>query len=111
MSVLDTLSVDAHEQVEIIERAAIDLLGHAIERVRPMLDRKSPLKARCRAFWAAAKNSRNLAAGELLTASFFKLARDSGLLADLRPHGEETIRHLISWGLRGKNPFETGPLL
>ena len=64
MSVLDTLSANAHEQVESMGRTAIDLLGQAIERVRPMLDRKPPLKARCRAFWAATKNARSFAASD-----------------------------------------------
>lgn len=77
--------------------------------LRPGLDRQLPLKARCHTFWAAAKNSRDLGARDLLSSSCFKLARDSGLIADLG--GEETVRHLISWGLRGMNPFEKGPLL
>jgi hypothetical protein len=83
----------------------------AINELRPGLDRQIPLKARCHTFWSAVKNSRGLASGDVLTSKFFKLARNSGLLADLAPHGEETVRHLISWGLRGMNPFEKGPLL
>jgi hypothetical protein len=87
-----------------------DLLA-LLDDLRPRLDRQLPLKARCRTFWAALKKSRGLAPGDVLTSSFLKLARDSGLSADLHPHGKETVRHLISWGLRGMNPFETGPLL
>lgn len=87
------------------------LMVSVLRDLRPGLDRQLPLKARCRTFWAAVKNSRGLALGDVLTAGFFELARNTGLMADLRPHGEETVRHLISWGLRGMNPFETGPLL
>jgi hypothetical protein len=89
----------------------LEALLVALRDLRPGLDRQLPLKARCHTFWAAAKNSRDLGAGDLLSPSFFKLARDTGLIADLRPDGEETVRHLISWALRGMNPFETGPLL
>jgi hypothetical protein len=87
------------------------LMAPILRDLRPGLDRQLTLKARCSTFWAAVKNSRGWAPGDALTSGFFELARDTGLLADLRPHGAETVRHLVGWGLRGMNPFEIGPLL
>jgi hypothetical protein len=93
----------------------IDLLTQAIDRVRPLLNREQPLKTRVRVLWAAAKNTRVFAASDVVAAEFIKLARDTGLTADLddpvrRLSGEETVRHVVSWACRGMNPFETGPL-
>jgi hypothetical protein len=93
----------------------VDLLSQVIERVRPMLDRKLPLKDRVQALWAATKNARSFAASDVLAAEFCQLARDTGLRADLddpvrKLSGEETVRHVVDWGCRGMNPFETGPL-
>jgi hypothetical protein len=101
--------------VEGLQSSAIDLLSQAIERVRPMLDRNLPLKARVRVLWAATKNARKFAASDVLATEFSQLARDSGLTADLNDpvrhlSGEETVRHVVSWACRGMNPFETGPL-
>ena len=81
--------------------AAIDLLAQAIERVRPMLDQKLPLKARVRVLWAGTKNARSFAATDVLAAEFFELASDTGLTADLddpvrRISGEETVRHVVN---------------
>jgi hypothetical protein len=28
----------------------------------------------------------------------------------VRPYGAEDVAHVITWALRGWNPFETGPL-
>lgn len=94
---------------------AIDLLTQAIERVRPMLTRQHPLKDRVRVLWAATKNARKFAANDVVAAEFSRLARDTGLTADLndpihRLSGEETVRHVVDWACRGMNPFETGPL-
>jgi hypothetical protein len=95
--------------------SVVDLLTLAIEQVRPLLDRKLPLKARVRVLWAATKNARSFAASDVLEGEFCQLARDTGLTADLedpirRLSGEETVRHVVSWACRGLNPFDTGPL-
>jgi hypothetical protein len=93
----------------------IDLLTQAIERVRPLLDRKHPLKTRIHVLWAGAKNARGFAASDVVAAEFIQLARDAGLTPDLddpvrRLSGKETIRHIVSWACRSMNPFEIGPL-
>jgi hypothetical protein len=61
------------------------------------------------------KNARSFAAADVLSGEFYQLAQDTQLVADLddprrRLSGEITIRHVIDWGLRGMNPFETGTL-
>jgi hypothetical protein len=93
----------------------IDLLTQVIERVRPELNFQEPLKARVRVLWAAAKNARGFAASNVLAAEYFRLGRETGLIVDLddpvrRLSGEETVRHVVSWALRGMNSFETGLL-
>ena len=101
-----------------------DLLTRIIEGVRPALaDTTQPTKTRIRLLWAAAKSARELGATDVVTDAFMTLAVETGLIDKrgwwtgkdvrdyVRPHGAEDVAHLISWALRGRNPFETGPLL
>jgi hypothetical protein len=95
---------------------AIDLLTLAIERVRPLLNRHQPLNDRVRILWAAVKNAQGFAASDVLAAEFFQVACEKGLKHGFddpvrRILGEKTVRHVVSWALRGMNPFETGLLL
>jgi hypothetical protein len=91
--------------------APIDLLIEAVEIVRPQLKRSKPLKERAKIFWSAvaAAADNNLAAVDLLRAEFLQLAKDSGLAADLKhadlAHSDETLEHLLRWGLLQRNPF------
>jgi hypothetical protein len=94
---------------------AVDLLNQAIERVRPFLSRREPLKTRVCVLWAATKNARGFAAADVLASEFLQLARDTGLVADLDDpvrglSGHDTVWHVVSWACLGINPFETGPL-
>jgi hypothetical protein len=89
---------------------AIDLLALAIERTRPELASTIPNKVRVRTLWAAVKAARDLGAHDAVADAFQELAVEVGLVRDLGWHGDEDIRHAISWGLRGMNPFEKGPL-
>jgi hypothetical protein len=101
----------------------VDLLTHAIERSRPMLaDASRPTKERIRILWAAAKRARDLASSDIVHDAFVQLAVEAGLIdsngrwssADVRKSvrrfGREDVSHVISWALRGWNPFEKGPL-
>ena len=92
------------------QTAAMDLLDGAISALRPQLDRATPIKQRIKAFWATAKVARLYAASDVVEAEFMSIARESGLVADLGRHGEEDATHVLSWAMRGMNPFETGPL-
>jgi hypothetical protein len=101
----------------------VDLLTQAVERARLMLaDTTQPTKARVRLLWAAAKKARYLGSRDVVHAAFFKLAVETNLIdrkgrwtgADVREStrqfGAEDISHLVTWALRGWNPFEKGPL-
>jgi hypothetical protein len=85
--------------------SAVDLIARAIERVRPDLVRVKPIKERVRAFWAGVKAARDLGASDVVYEKFRQLAADTGLLADLGQHADETVAHLIRWGLLGRDPF------
>ncbi len=100
-----------------------DLLTRVIEGVRPLLaDATQPTKARIRLLWAAAKNARKFGAADVVSDAFRALAVETGLIDKrghwtgtdvrdyVRGHGAEDVAHVVSWALRGWNPFETGPL-
>jgi hypothetical protein len=92
-----------------------------IQRIRPVVA-NGDVHLRIRALWAATKFARGLASAETITEHFMALAIDADLLdrrgrwacagiAEYRrAYGREDMAHLISWGLRGMNPFATGPL-
>jgi hypothetical protein len=84
---------------------AIDLLANAIEFTRCELDRAKPINDRVRIFWAAVVAARNLGATDVVRDEFLLLAADVGLFADLGQHADQTIEHLIRWGLFARNPF------
>jgi hypothetical protein len=98
-----------------------DLLSQAIADVRPLLADGST-KERIRLLWAAARNADELAAADIVQDTFVALAVEVGLIdargcwmgsdvaEHVRRHGAEELAHVITWGLRGLNPFETGPL-
>ena len=89
--------------------AHFNLLAQAIECVRPKLDRATPIKERVRVFWAAIVAARDLGAADVVHDQFRQLAIDTALRADLGrcpPYAaDETIEHLIRWGLRDRDPF------
>ena len=93
-----------------LNRGTIDPLTQAVERVRRDLDRSIPIKQRARKFWAGVVCSRHLAASDVISSDFQRLADESGLTTDLVKfggsfNGRETVEHLIKWGLRNMNPF------
>jgi hypothetical protein len=71
---------------------------------------------------SAAKKARDLGSRDVIADAFMQLAIDVNLIdqagrwtgADVREStrqfGAEDISHLITWALRGWNPFEKGPL-
>jgi hypothetical protein len=98
---------------------AIDLLGEAIERVRPLLaDRRKSTKARVRILWAAVMAARDLGASDRVHGGFGALTVQTGLIdhrgrwtgKDVRPsqrrYGIEDVDHVIMWAMRGMDPFE-----
>jgi hypothetical protein len=93
-----------------VQLATVDLLEATIEALRPELERSRPIKERLHAFWAMACVAGNFGAGDVVRGEFMGLARETGLIADLRHYGEEDAAHVLSWAIRGLNPFEIGPL-
>jgi hypothetical protein len=90
--------------------APVDLLTQAIELVRPQLERSRPLKERVEIYWAAIAAANSLAAADVLCDEFLRLAKDSGLAADLKQHADlyhsdKTLEHVLRWGLLRRNPF------
>jgi hypothetical protein len=105
------------------EITSTDLLAEAVDQVRPLLmDTKRPTKERVHVLWSAAKAARNLSSSDVIQNTFTKLAVDVGLIDsagrwtgnDVRDwvqrYGKEDIAHVVTWALRGWNPFEKGPL-
>jgi hypothetical protein len=102
---------------------AVDLLGEAIERVRPLVaDKTKTTKQRIHLLWAAAKKSRDLGAYDVVSDAFMALAVETNLIDERgrwtgedvrkseRRFGAEDVAHVVNWALRGMNPFEKGPL-
>jgi hypothetical protein len=102
----------------------LDLLDQVIEKARPMLaDESRPTKQRILILWAAAKKARNLGASDVVHKAFMVLAAETDLIdkrgrwtgADVRESvrrfGTEDMERVITWALRGWNPFEKGPLI
>jgi hypothetical protein len=84
---------------------AIDLLAQAIEYTRQSLVRTKPINERVRIFWAAVVAARDFGASDVVRDEFLLLAADVGLFADLGPHADQTLEHLIRWGMFARNPF------
>jgi hypothetical protein len=89
---------------------ACDLLTQAIELVRPQLERSKPLKERVEIYWAAIAAANSLAAVDIVRDEFLRLAKETGLAADLKQHADlyhsdKTLEHVLRWGLLRRNPF------
>jgi predicted metal-dependent hydrolase len=81
----------------------------------------SPTKLRLQNLWLATMAVRDKGDRAELEKHFMDLARESGLIAASCAHyeakkqrrrwGEEDVAHVISWGLRGMNPWHPGEFL
>ena len=101
-----------------------DLLTRATDLARERIEAEAPpaTKKRVRILWAAAKQARGAAGDKAIHDAFMALAIQSGVIdrngrwlgADVRESirrfGREDVSHVITWALRGWNPFEKGPL-
>jgi hypothetical protein len=68
----------------------------------------SPVKVRLRLLWQAAKAASGKADDAELHRQFLALATKSGLVAALGRSGREDIQHVVSWGLKGRDPWGAG---
>jgi hypothetical protein len=87
-----------------------DELIAALAHLQHSLDRRTPVTRRIRHLWATAKACRDLGPAHAVKAKFIKLANESGDVEDLGRHGREDTDHVLTWALRGWNPFDKGPL-
>jgi hypothetical protein len=85
---------------------AVDLLAEATTFVRPHLSRSIPIGDRLRNLWAAVAAARDLGAIGVIEDEFLRLAREAGLVADLGPHADAELRHVIRWAMLDRNPFQ-----
>ena len=70
------------------------------------LGRDIPVAMRIKIFWARAEALRQDAPHKQIEQQFMALAKQSGLFTDLGRHGGEDVRHVLSWALRGRVPFD-----
>jgi hypothetical protein len=82
-----------------------DMLAAAIAKVHPHLASSLTIKQRIHALWAGAKAARHFDAADVVKEAFTKLAHETGLTHDLGRYGKEDLAHVLSWALRGWNPF------
>jgi hypothetical protein len=62
-------------------------------------------KERLRLLWRAAQAARGKADEVELRRQFLGRARNSGLTAAVGRRGEEDVAYVVSWALRGRDPW------
>lgn len=89
----------------------VDLLAEALSLIEPFIgDCTQTPKQRIEALWAGVYAARSLGSAAIVGAAFLDLAGKTGLVAALGAHGIEDARHVIWWGLRGRDPFDREPV-
>ena len=101
-----TCPIGAEPRREIEPDADADIVIEITAHLARELRREIPLNMRIKIFWARAKALRHEAPHEQIKQQFIALANRSGLITDLGHHGEEDVRHVLDWALRGLVPFE-----
>ena len=54
--------------------------------------------------WAGAKAASDMAPADIIIRKFLQLAFDAGI-TKLGRHGEQDIKHIIDWAIKGHDPF------
>ena len=91
---------------EVEPEAETDIVVEIAAHLVSELCRDIPVATRIKIFWARAEALRQAAPHKRIEQAFFALAKRSGLITDLGHHGDEDVRHVLSWALRGRVPFE-----
>ena len=94
------------EPGEIEPDADTDIIIEITAHLARELRRDIPVGMRIKIFWARAESLRQAAPHKQIKQQFMALAKQSGLITDLGHHGDEDVRHVLSWALRGRVPFE-----
>ena len=89
-----------------ISPEATDVLAKAVRYVRPHLEGATNVSERVQILWAAVIAARDLGASNVIEVEFMRLALDVGLGRGLGRHSDETLRHVIRWGIVDRNPFQ-----
>jgi hypothetical protein len=97
----------AEPRREIEPEAEADIVVEITAHLASKLCRDIPVARRIKTFWALAEALRHAAPHEQIKQQFTALAKQSGLITDLGHHGDEDMRHVLDWGLRGDIPFES----
>ena len=82
-----------------------DMLSAAVAHVRPHMERGT-VGDRLRTLWAGVAAARDLGAADVVQDEFLRLARITGLAANLGSHADADLRHVIRWAMIGQNPFQ-----
>lgn len=98
-------------------------LAEALDATRAiLLDESMRTKTKIQALWAACKLAREFDEYDAVKAAFINLAIETNLInrngywtdddvrQSVRSFGRKDVEHVITWALRGWNPFEKGPL-
>jgi hypothetical protein len=102
-----TCPIGAGSRREIEPVADTDIVIEITAHLARELRRDIPVGMRIKVFWARAEALKHAAPHDQIKRAFLPLAKRSGLIADLGPHGDEDVRHVLDWALRGRVPFES----
>jgi len=86
--------------------APLAMIDRAVAVTRRHMDAATTPQGRLRALWAGVKHARALAAPDVVTRSFNRLASEFGNELGKRP--KEDAAHVIAWAQRGVDPFDKG---
>jgi hypothetical protein len=100
-----TCPTGAEPRPEVEPEVETDIVVEITTHLANELSRDTPVTMRVKIFWARAEALRQVASHPQITRAFFALAKRSGLIADLGRHGDEDVRHVLDWALRGRIPF------
>jgi hypothetical protein len=76
--------------------------------ITPKAPTPHPTKLRLRAFWREVMAAGETKSSTDVEAALMQIARECGLVAEVHKlggHGEEDVRQVMRWGLRGWNPW------
>ena len=90
---------------EVEPEAETDIVVEITTYLANELRRDIPVAIRIKTFWARAEVLRHTTPHMQIEQAFFALAKQSGLITDLGHHGDEDVRHVVGWAVRGLVPF------
>ena len=94
-------------QHEIEPKAQTDIVVAITAHLANELHRDIPVVTRIKIFWSFAEALQHTAPHQQIKQAFFIIAEQTGLIPDLGHHGDEDVRHVVDWALRGRFPFES----